>query len=309
MIEVADQARNKWRSILAALGVDDGLLSGKHGPCPICGGRDRFRFDDKDGRGTWYCNACGAGDGIALLRKKHGWDFKEMAAQVRAVLGEAVEEAPRQTRNGDPEAASRRLWNGGRPLTKGDAAGAYLAARLLAGPVNDLRFAPQCAVTGVEGVSSLPALLALVRDPDGCPTVVHRTYLGDRAKADIDSPRRMMPGKLVKGSAIRLYPYKGILGVAEGIETAMAVYRDFRIPCWSTINATMMREFIWPVDVTELHIFADNDENLTGHHAAYTLGNRAMTARAPIKAIVHLPPQVGDDWESHGNRQLVQHAA
>jgi autotransporter-associated beta strand protein len=28
-------------------------LSGRHVPCPFCGGRDRFRFDDKNGAGTW----------------------------------------------------------------------------------------------------------------------------------------------------------------------------------------------------------------------------------------------------------------
>jgi putative DNA primase/helicase len=27
--------------------MDERALSGKHGPCPLCGGRDRFRFDDR----------------------------------------------------------------------------------------------------------------------------------------------------------------------------------------------------------------------------------------------------------------------
>ncbi len=40
---------------------------GKHGPCPACGGKDRFRLDDKAGRGTWFCNLCGAGDGLDLV--------------------------------------------------------------------------------------------------------------------------------------------------------------------------------------------------------------------------------------------------
>jgi hypothetical protein len=37
----------------------------RHQACPVCGGSDRFRFDDKEGRGTWFCNQCGAGDGLA----------------------------------------------------------------------------------------------------------------------------------------------------------------------------------------------------------------------------------------------------
>ncbi|NYY79755.1 hypothetical protein DMH17_06695 [Raoultella planticola] len=35
----------------------------------MCGGADRFRFDDKEGRGTWFCNQCGAGDGLKLVEK------------------------------------------------------------------------------------------------------------------------------------------------------------------------------------------------------------------------------------------------
>ncbi|MDI5829610.1 hypothetical protein MJN51_36035, partial [Salmonella enterica subsp. enterica serovar Kentucky] len=35
----------------------------RHAPCPACGGKDRFRFDD-NGRGSFICNQCGAGDGL-----------------------------------------------------------------------------------------------------------------------------------------------------------------------------------------------------------------------------------------------------
>lgn len=48
-IDVRTAAAGRWRAILLSLGVNERALSGKHGPCPLCGGRDRFRFDDKDG--------------------------------------------------------------------------------------------------------------------------------------------------------------------------------------------------------------------------------------------------------------------
>ncbi len=35
-------------------------------------GKTRFRFDDKEGRGTWICNHCGAGDGADLAMKVTG---------------------------------------------------------------------------------------------------------------------------------------------------------------------------------------------------------------------------------------------
>ncbi len=52
-------ARGHWAKILPALGVN--ILKNRHQPCPVCGGKDRFRFDDQEGRGTWFCNQCGAG--------------------------------------------------------------------------------------------------------------------------------------------------------------------------------------------------------------------------------------------------------
>ena len=42
--------------------------NGRHCPCPVCGGKDRFRFDNKDGRGTYICNQCCSGDGLELIK-------------------------------------------------------------------------------------------------------------------------------------------------------------------------------------------------------------------------------------------------
>jgi len=64
-------------------------------PCPICGGKDRFRFDDKRGEGTYYCGQCGAGTGIILLRKLHGWDHKTACGHVDEIIGR---DGPRRRR-------------------------------------------------------------------------------------------------------------------------------------------------------------------------------------------------------------------
>ncbi|VTM37715.1 Zinc binding domain / DNA primase [Klebsiella quasipneumoniae] len=65
--EISKQSVGKWEFILQSLGIriPEG---GKHGPCPKCGGKDRFRFDNKDERGTWFCNHCGSGDGIDIVK-------------------------------------------------------------------------------------------------------------------------------------------------------------------------------------------------------------------------------------------------
>jgi 5S rRNA maturation endonuclease (ribonuclease M5) len=61
----------------------------QHGPCPTCGGTDRFRFDDQDGNGTWFCNQCRpqAGDGFALVQKVRGCDFPHALQLVVDALG------------------------------------------------------------------------------------------------------------------------------------------------------------------------------------------------------------------------------
>jgi putative DNA primase/helicase len=69
----ADEAVGRWPGILQSLGLDPSFLNKKHGPCPICSGKDRYRFDDKGGRGTWICSHCGSGDGFKLLQGVLGW--------------------------------------------------------------------------------------------------------------------------------------------------------------------------------------------------------------------------------------------
>lgn len=87
--DVLDAARGRWPSLLAELGIRQELLSGKHGPCPGCGGRDRFRFDDR-GEGTFICSQGGggnlAGNGIALLNHALGWDFKRACEEIGSRL-------------------------------------------------------------------------------------------------------------------------------------------------------------------------------------------------------------------------------
>lgn len=84
--DVAAAACGHWPDLLAAVGIDI-PRRGKHGPCPACGGKDRFRLDDKTGRGTWICNQCGTGDGLDLVGKVTGKSAKEAAELVAPLVG------------------------------------------------------------------------------------------------------------------------------------------------------------------------------------------------------------------------------
>ena len=82
--EITSQAVNKWQSIFNSLGIVVG--NGKHCPCPVCGGKDRFRFDNKNGRGTYICNQCGSGDGLNLIKNYYHCDAKEASSKVAECL-------------------------------------------------------------------------------------------------------------------------------------------------------------------------------------------------------------------------------
>lgn len=83
--ETVKQARGHWPHILPALGVK--VIKNRHQACPVCGGSDSFSFDDKEGRGRWFCNQCGAGDGLKLVEKVFGVTPSEAAGKVNAVTG------------------------------------------------------------------------------------------------------------------------------------------------------------------------------------------------------------------------------
>ncbi|MGL6352500.1 toprim domain-containing protein [Aeromonas veronii] len=85
--DVVAAASGHWPDLLAAVGIDI-PRRGKHGPCPACcDGKDRFRLDDKEGRGTFICNQCGAGDGLDLVCKVMGKTPKEAAELIAPLVG------------------------------------------------------------------------------------------------------------------------------------------------------------------------------------------------------------------------------
>jgi putative DNA primase/helicase len=293
----ADAAHGKWRDILIRLGLDGKFLRDQHGPCPLCGGKDRFRWDNKDGNGTYICNQCGAGNGFNLVMNFNGWDFARAAREIDAIVDNVEAEAPTKAEISDERrnALLNDLWSRSRPLSAGDLAHGYLSRRvkLPASAPACLRFVESCRA---PDKSTHPALLAQVANHPGRPINIHRTFLGPNGKADMPDPRAMMPGKLPDGSAVRLFPVHGErLGIAEGIETAFAASARFGLPVWSAINATMLQKWEPPVGVTEVWVFGDCDVKFGGQAAAYALAHR-LTVRLKLNVQVHIPRVPGCDW-------------
>lgn len=290
---IGDLCVGRWESILTSLGVASEFLTKKHGPCPICGGKDRYKFDNKDGRGTWFCSKCGAGDGFNLVQKLNGWAFSQAAKEIERVLGVSEPDTPRREFT-DAEKSERlkRAWRESKPVTKGDPVWEYLVNRAgITDVPSSIRFHPNLRY---DARQSFPAMLGVVTMPDGKATTMHRTWLdGKGGKAPVDEPKKVMSGT-IKTGAIRLAPVAECLGIAEGIETALRAFVRFEVPTWAAISAGGMRDWIAPEGVKHVIIFGDNDANFTGQSAAFDLAHRLSLGGVTTE--VFIPQEVGTDW-------------
>lgn len=299
------------------------------GLCPFHNERsDSFTVNDQ--RGTFHCFGCGVhGDAFGWLMRTEGMSFPAAVERVAAEAGVALPDrprhaprpvaapieppAPREPSAREIEAAqqrdrmqdlARRMWQAAGPLD--GVARAYLTRRhvwpLPAGAADVLRSARlRHPVTEAEH----PVMLALVQAPNGEPRAVHRTYLTEAgAKLCGVGPRGdVIQAKLalgpIDGAAIRLCPPAADLGLAEGIETALAATILTGLGAWACISATELRRQAPPPEVRRVTIFADRDDPKgkpegTGLRAARAL--HAALKPQGITADIRLPREPWGDY-------------
>lgn len=311
--------RGQWPALLLRLGIAPEHLRNQHGPCPGCGGTDRFRFDDRNGSGSFYCSGGGApvaGDGFALLAHVHNWSPRECLEAVAAALGAELTPPAQNAHNphnAEPDPAAReakrerlrRRFQQARPITPTSPAGGYLAARgfdLPAYPAT-LRAAVLtywAPATPPRNLGEHPAMLAAIQDPDGALVGLHRTYLDGCQQLRLRHPDSgaPLPAKKMqaawrgatRGGAIRLHPAAERLVVAEGIETSLAAHLASGRPAWAALSAGGLAALCLPDEVQDVLIAADADE--TGQKAARTLAARLL--REGRTARLATPP--AGDW-------------
>ena len=275
--DITSETRNRWQGIFNSLGIDVG--NGKHQACPACGGKDRFRFDDKDGTGTWICNQCGAGNGFELVMRVLDVDFKETIRRIEGVIGSTSVVMPAKKPT-ITEETLKKIYNGSKPMGDDDPVARYLRNRGLSVRSRMLRYHPSCYEP--ETKSNMPAMLAKFVLPDGKPVTIHRTFLTlDGNKAPITDPKKLLPAlQKMSGGAIRLFePEEGLIGIAEGIETALAVRELTKVPTWSAVSSVLMESFDPPEGVKHVIVFGDNDISYAGAKSAYVLANRLVVKR------------------------------
>lgn len=311
-------ARIHWPSVLVSLGIPETALRNRHGPCPACGGKDCFRFDhDKRGKGSFICSkATGkgggalSGDGFALLMHVHGWAFSEARQRVIAAAGLTDATyvpigAPAQPREAKeiarPTGRVQRIRRGACAVADCEPVVDYLASRglwpLPAGCMLRAHAGVDYFDDEAKHVGSYPALLADLVDLTGELVSLHVTYVPGGRKLGTHEPRKQL-GKTMghEGCAVRLWPAGEILGVSEGIETAVSAAILDGIPVWPTLNAALLAKFEPPPHVQTLRIYADRD--VAGLTAAVRLMER-------LQGRVHIEPRLPAGTAKDFNDQLA----
>ena len=140
-----------------------------------------------------------------------------------------------------------------------------------------------------------PAMIAPLIRPDGVVLAMHRTYLtADGSKAPVLIVKKLTgaAGPLA-GACIPLHdPQHGVIGIAEGIETAQAAHLASGLPTVAAYCAGNLAAYAWPPGVKRIVVFADADP--AGAAAAQNLKARAM--RAGLSVAVMTPSTPGMDW-------------
>ena len=311
LIERARQAdilevAQRYRAKLSRIG------SGEYsGPCPVCGGRDRFSVNTR--KRLWNCRGCDkGGDVLEIVRHISGSTFPEA---VEALAGKAwTPTAPLSHRrrpdhkdHGWNGRCAAHIWDVARSI-RGTLAERYLVQgrgvdiEQIPDIDDVLRFEVSCPFGG----DTLPCLVALVRDvvTDAAKAIVRTALSGDARKID-----RFALGP-TKGGAIKLWPDSYVtsgLVVGEGLETTAAAatrieHRGTLLqPAWALINRINLRDVKILSGVEALTILVDNDESGDGQAAAKVCARQWLDAGCEV---VRLTPKIlGADFNDIVQRE------
>jgi phage/plasmid primase-like uncharacterized protein len=261
------------------------------GPCPKCGGTDRFSINTR--KKVFNCRGCNVGgDVIKLVQLLDGSDFK---GAVEALVGNTTRLArtakrastARSDGNDDKERASNAawLWSQRRPITEGTPPAHYLRRRGYIGTIPaTLGYLPArdphpAAMVAAFGIADEPEPGIIV--PPKVVKGIHLTRLtADGEKAPNAAGKAKIMVGVCKGGPITISPPNDLLGlaVAEGIEDGLSVYQGTGLGIWAAGSGGFMPALapLVPEYIETVTIFAHDDE--TGRGGAIGLAT-ALKAR------------------------------
>lgn len=302
------------------------------GPCPACGGRDRFSVNPT--KNKWFCRGHGGGRGsINMVMHLAGLSFLQACEELtgepnptgaRAKPPSEQEQAARaqMRRDSDARAARRAaqekaymddtregaaaIWSAGAPLA-GTLAETYLRSRGLdlAEWPDVLRFHAGLPYPGKP--KPYPALVCRVDDMGGELTAVWRIYLReDGRKADVENAKLGLGP--AAGGAVRFGGIASKIAIAEGVESALGYWllTRQRHPAWAGLSTAGLIGFEAPLGIDHVVIAPDGDRPIkrkgeefvpampAGRKAALALRARLLTEG--IACTIAAEPPSGKDY-------------
>ncbi|MBW4225649.1 toprim domain-containing protein [Enterobacter roggenkampii] len=289
--DVRSRANGYWPSILERLAIP---TNRSEGPCPACGGNTRYRFDNKDNRGTYFCSHCGAGTGLDLVMKVNQCGAREAAELVAEAMALPMPE-PKPARE--------------KPQT--DIAGKVAALAVKASP-------GQSAYLTSKGLQCPFPMLS-----DGSLLLVLKNGAGATTGAQVikpDGSKRLVAGTVKKGSfcVVNSGATSETVIIAEGLATALSV-QQFRPD--ATIIAAIDAGNLLPVAQVmrkkypnaRIIIAADNDlsaeSDRSGEVKVNTGKECAEKAAKAVAGWVSLPPvDYKADWNDYHRQNGLEAA-
>jgi phage/plasmid primase-like uncharacterized protein len=321
----AAAASNAWAERAGAVPIEDELARrGFHlrgrieraGPCPVCGGTNRFSINTQ--KQLWNCRGCGkGGDVIDLVQHIDGCDFnaacttligerkrctpqpKTVSKARKSPVNQLTPEPATVTGRDSGEDEQRKLeqadaiWRATQPL--GPEAIDYFGRRGIDIDMvprrGGLRFHPRCPWQG----DTVACIVGRFTGAIDCKLrgIWRRPLNGMKPKA-------LGP---MAGCVIRLWPDAAVeygLVLGEGVETTLAAATLIRHrgtllqPAWAACSAGNMESFPMLSGIDALTLLVDNDATGTGQKVAAECAARWSAAGREVTRLT--PKKTGTDF-------------
>ena len=257
------------------------------GPCPKCGGRDRFSVNAA--RQVWNCRGCGlGGDDIALVRHVLGCSYAEALAflgdervAVPNTAARKAAEPPRRQERVAPttERQVDEIVAGMVPMARTPGQRYLQKEREIdVQPIADVLERVD-AVGWHSGVyfnepghelhgRRLGCIVGIMTDARTAETTgaISRTYLNPDGRKVGKAKTLGSPAGIIRLSTDD--DVNSGLFLAEGLETALAAMAIGLRPMWSTGSTALMKSFPPLAGIECITLIADNDQNGAGLNAA-----------------------------------------
>lgn len=255
--------------------------------CPLHQGHSLTLRDGETGLLVTCWAGCDRTDILRELRRLSLLDNREYQPRPNLRLA-SQNSAPRDLATHPKVRKARAIWHSAQPAENSPLLRYFDSRCLPWPPPASIRFIRDFPWSK-DATLMLPAMIVAVQSPAGMISAIEVTALTLDCSRKAFAASRRKEGEMAVG-AVRLAAASQVLGIAEGIETALSAMHLTGIPVWACLGAQRMHRVAVPDQVAELHIFADDDE--AGRSAA----EKTCAAHLHIKRITRLPPAGFIDW-------------